>query len=70
MSDRRLLIKNTNLAQLTDGLAAAIARVLRAIDAELAQAQAVRDDAADARQVAELARAASVVRAAAEVRFE
>jgi hypothetical protein len=70
VSDRRLLIKNTTLAQLTGGLAAAIAGVLRDIDAELAVEQAQLDDAADVRQVAELARAAAVVRAAAEVRFE
>lgn len=70
VSDRRLLIKNTTLAQLKGGLASALARTLRTIDAELAAEQAERDDAAGARQEEELERAAQVVRAAAEVRFE
>ena len=70
VSDRRLLIKNTTLAQLTGGLAAAIAGVLRGIDAEMVLAQAERDDAAGVRQLEELARAARVVQAAAEVKFE
>lgn len=70
VSDRRLLVKNTNLAELRDGLAAALAAALRELDAQLGAEQSARDDAASQRDLHEHERADEVTREAAQIRFE
>jgi hypothetical protein len=70
VSDRRLLIKNTTLAQLQGGLAAALAAMLREIDRELGAERARRSAEADAMYVEEHDREAAVTAAAAAIRFE
>lgn len=70
VSDRRLLIENTNLAQLRDGLAADLAAMLRELGSDL---RAVRDEAAAATQArsVEVQRRADLTHAAvADIRFE
>jgi hypothetical protein len=69
VSDRRLLINHTNLAQLKDGLAAATAAVLRDIDRVLTEQQEHRDHDALASRTSEAERVARVQRAADEVSF-
>lgn len=69
VSDRRLLIGNTNLAELTGGLASALAALLREIDALLVAEQDVRTAQANARQLVDSERAASLEAAAAQVHF-
>ncbi len=69
VSDRRLLIRNTNLGQLRDGLAAAIGEMLHRIVEELLTEQDERDSAAVARLARDAERADAVARAAAEIRF-
>ncbi len=70
VSDRRLLIKNTTLAQLEGGLAAALAAVLRDIDRDLdaERDQMVAD--AEVRDADERDRESAVAAAAAAIRFE
>lgn len=70
VSDRRLLIEGTTLAELQGGLAAALAATLREIDRELGAERAQLSAAADARDSEERDRAAAVAAAAAAVRFE
>lgn len=70
ISDRRLLIHHTNLAQLKDGLAAALAGMLERLGAELFAEQDRRAAEVQSLQVDERERSAAVERAAAEIRFE
>jgi hypothetical protein len=70
VSDRRLLIKNTTLAELDAGLAAALAAALRDISRELDVEQAQLSADADARDADERGRAAAIAAAAAAIRFE
>lgn len=70
VSDRRLLIKNTTLAQLQGGLATALAAMLREIDRELRAERTRRSAEADALDVEEHDRVAAVTTAAAAIRFE
>ncbi len=69
VSDRRLLIDHTNLTQLKDGLAAAVAAVLRDIDRVLAEQQEHRDHDALASRTSEAERVARGQQAADEVTF-
>ncbi len=70
VSDRRLLIKNTTLAQLAGGLAAALGAVLRDIDRDLGaeRDQMVAD--AEVRDAGERDREASIAALALTIRFE
>ena len=70
VSDRRLLIQNTTLAQLRDGLAAALAAMLRDMDRDLQAQRAAESAQAEASDADERARVAAVAAAAAAVRFE
>ena len=69
VSDRRLLIGNTNLAELTGGLASAVAALLREIDAVLDAEQDARTAQATARRLVDTERAATLEAAAAQVHF-
>ncbi|HEY0117208.1 MAG TPA: hypothetical protein VGC04_00335 [Cellulomonas sp.] len=76
VTDGQLLIKNTTLAELRGGLAAALAGLLRQIDQDLEAERAQRSAEPDALGVEAHARAAAVTTAAAvnaaaaAVRFE
>jgi hypothetical protein len=70
VSDRRLLIGSTNLAELRDGLAAAIGAMLAVIERELATEQDERVAAAQILQTDEHERVAAVAQLAAQVRFD
>jgi len=70
VSDRRLLIQNTTLAQLRDGLAAALAAMLRDMDRALEAQRAAESARAEASDADERERLAAVSAAAAAVRFE
>ena len=70
VSDRRLLVKNTSLAELRDGLASALAAALRDVDQQLDAEQAAREDATSRRDLQEHERADAVAREAAQIRFE
>lgn len=70
VEDRRLLISNTNLAMLDNGLAAAIAAILRHVEEQLAAERIRVTEELDERRAAELARAAAVKAVAERVRFE
>lgn len=70
VSDRRLLIKNTTLAQLEGGLAAALAATLRDIDRELGAERAQISADAEVRDADERDREAVVAAAVAAIRFE
>ena len=70
VSDRRRLVKNTCLAELRDGLAAALAAALRDLDQQLDAEQSAREDAASRRDLQEQERAEAVAREAAQIRFE
>lgn len=69
VSDRRLLISNTNLSQLQAGLATAIGQMLNNLGKELRAARAERASAAEVRMTDERQRAGAVARIAAEIRF-
>lgn len=69
VSDRRLLIKNTNLAELTGGLATSLAGMLARLDRDLHTDHDERAAAAEVRDTAERQRFEAVSRAAAEVHF-
>jgi hypothetical protein len=69
VSDRRLLIGNTNLAMLENGLAARIGAMLRATHERLAVEATRRADEAERWRVAEADRAAAVKAEADRVRF-
>jgi hypothetical protein len=70
VEDRRLLIRNTTLTQLENGLAAALGRMLAALGERLHSEQEHRAAEADARQAAEVARFELVSRQAARIRFD
>lgn len=70
VSDRRLLVENTNLDQLRDGLAAALAAMLRDLGGELRAASDERAVAADARVVEERRRSDATHAAVSTIRFE
>lgn len=70
VSDRRLLIKGTTLAELQGGLAAALAAALREIDRELGVEQARATADAEVRHADERDREAVVAAAVAAIRFE
>ena len=70
VSDRRLLVKNTNLRELGGGLSAALAAMLRELDVQLEVEQSARDDEAHRRELEERERAAAVAQEAAAIRFE
>ncbi len=70
VSDRRLLVRNTSLAELRDGLAAALSAALRELDVQLDAEQSARDDAASRRDLEERERADAVAREAAQIRFD
>lgn len=70
VSDRRLLVKNTTLAELQGGLAAALAAALRDIDRELGVEQARATADAEVRDAGERDREAVVAAAVAAIRFE
>lgn len=70
VSDRRLLVKNTNLRELGGGLSAALAAMLRELDVQLEAEQSARDDEAHRRELKERERAAAVAQEAAAIRFE
>jgi len=69
VSDRRLLISNTNLAQLQAGLATAIGQMLNSLGKELHTARAERASASEIRLADERQRSDAVARMAAEIRF-
>ncbi len=69
VSDRRLLIMNTNLRQLSDGLAVAIGEMLARLGDDLVTEKDERDAAAEVRLAHETERADAVARLAAEIRF-
>jgi hypothetical protein len=69
VSDRRLLIGNTNLAMLEGGLAAEIAAVLRAMHERLAAEETRRTEEAERWRAAEADRAAAVKAQADRVSF-
>lgn len=70
VSDRRLLIVETNLAELEGGLAKLIGRILARIGADVAAQRAVRAGERAHELERESERAASVVAAAARVSFD
>lgn len=69
VSDRRLLLKNTTLTQLGQGLAEAIGRMLARLEDELLEARDVREQADADRQTDELARLAAVAHQAEQIHF-
>jgi hypothetical protein len=69
VSDRRLLIVNTTLGQLKDGLAAAIGEMLTRLGQDLLTEQDRRTAAAKVAQTGEIERLEAVAQAAAEIRF-
>ncbi|HEY0186212.1 MAG TPA: hypothetical protein VGC67_01860 [Cellulomonas sp.] len=70
VSDRRLLVAGTTLAELRDGLAGALTGVLREIDQQLRSASAARAVAVEALAAQEARRAAVVHEAVALIRFD
>ncbi|HEY0117930.1 MAG TPA: hypothetical protein VGC04_04035 [Cellulomonas sp.] len=70
VSDRRLLIKNTTLAELEGGLAAALAATLRDIDRELGVEEARLSAVAEVRVADERDREAAIAAAVAAIHFE
>jgi hypothetical protein len=70
VADRRLLITDTNLAMLENGLAGVIAGVLRHIDHQLETERLEQVRQADEWRVVEMERAARVKAEAERVRFE
>jgi hypothetical protein len=70
VSDRRLLVLNTSLAELRDGLGSALAAMLREMETEIDDARDRRDAELDAARQVERERSDTLTREAAEVRFE
>lgn len=70
VADRRLLIANTSLAMLEDGLAGEIAAVLRDVNEQIAAERTRKAAEADAWRADEERRAAAVRIEAERVRFE
>lgn len=69
VSDRRLLIGNTTLGQLRDGLAHELVDLLTDIDGDLSEQRGREDAEAVARESAAADRAASVQHLVEEIRF-
>ncbi|WP_282945913.1 hypothetical protein [Cellulomonas endometrii] len=69
VSDRRLLIGNTTLGQLRDGLAHELVALLTDIDGDLSEQRGREDAEAVARESAAADRAASVQHLVEEIRF-
>jgi len=69
VSDRRLLVENTTLDQLRDGLAAALGTMLQEMGHDLRSESSDRAAVAQARAVEEERRAAGVHAAVAEIHF-
>lgn len=69
VDDRRLLIHNTSLRLLKDGLASAIGRMLQELGSELTAEQDRATATAEARISSERTRSALVAREAAEISF-
>jgi hypothetical protein len=69
VSDRRLLIENTTLDQLRDGLAGALTSMLRELGHDLRSESSDRAAFTRAREVAEQRRSAGVHAAVATIRF-
>jgi len=69
VDDRRLLIHNTSLRQLKDGLAAAIGRMLQELGRDLFAEQDRVAAATELRQAGERDRSEAVAREAAEISF-
>ncbi|MEN1974655.1 hypothetical protein [Cellulomonas olei] len=70
VSDLRLLVEPTTLEELRDGLAAALAAMLRDLAGELRRASAEREVAAEAQTTRERQRADAVHATIASIRFE
>ncbi|WP_309135237.1 hypothetical protein [Cellulomonas sp.] len=70
VSDRRLLVGGTNLAEMKAGLATELSAMLRTLGDELLGEQDRRAALADERRAGERDRVAAVAAAAAEVRFD
>lgn len=70
VADRRLLISNTNLAELERGLAQELAELLRRIDEQIVTERDRRAAEVDEWRVAEVRRAAAVKVEADRIRFE
>ncbi len=70
VADRRLLIANTKLAMLEDGLAGGIAAVLRDINEQITAERTRKVAEADEWRASEMRRAAAVKVEAEHVRFE
>ena len=70
VSDRRLLVKNTNLREVAGELSSALAAMLRDLDVQLDAEQSARADEAHRRELEERERAAAVAQEAAAIRFE
>lgn len=70
VSDRRLLVRNTNLGELKDGLAAALGEMLARLSEDLLTEQDLKAAAAEVLRAGERERFEAVSRAAAEIRFE
>ncbi len=69
VSDRRLLIKGTTLAELTDGLATALGAMLAGLERDLHTESGQRAAAAEVHDTAERERFEAVSRAAANIHF-
>lgn len=69
VEDRRLLIQNTNLRTLKDGLAAAVGQMLQQLGRDLVAEQDRLTAATELRQAGERERAEAVAREAAEISF-
>lgn len=70
VSDRRLLVTNTNLADLKSGLAHLLGSILRDISAQAAQELSERSDELEALGLVEEQRLESLRRAAADIHFD
>lgn len=70
VSDRRLLVEHTTLDQLRDGLATALAGMLREVGADLRAERTARAADAEVRSVEERRRASAVHDAVTSIRFE
>ncbi|MDQ0826953.1 hypothetical protein QFZ60_003126 [Arthrobacter sp. B2I5] len=70
VSDRRLLVSNTNLADLKSGLAHLLGAILRDISAQAAQELSERSDELEALGLIEEQRLESLRRAAADIHFD
>jgi hypothetical protein len=70
VSDRRLLITNTNLADLKSGLAHLLGMILREVSSHASQERAERAEELDALGLVEEQRLEALRKAAAEIHFD